>query len=189
MRDNLTISTETQVNELLFEGLRCIGVRALAQGKPQEFRAEEVIMCSGAIHSPAHLLRAGIGPAGHLREMGIEPRANLPGVGQRLMDHPSVAVAAWLKPHARINNDWTRRHMFVALRYSSELDGIPPGDMFSASPTRRRGTRSASGSGRSSSRCTKPAPRRGKCGSPRPIGATSPKWRSIFCRIGVTSIG
>ena len=130
MRDNLTISTETQVNELLFEGLRCTGVRALVQGKPEEFRAGEVIMCSGAIHSPAHLLRAGIGPAGHLREMGIEPRANLPGVGQRLMDHPSVAVAAWLKPHARINNDWTRRHMFVALRYSSGLDGIPPGDMF-----------------------------------------------------------
>jgi 5-(hydroxymethyl)furfural/furfural oxidase len=132
LRDNLAISTETQVSELLFDGLRCVGVRALVAGRPQDFRAREVILSCGAIHTPAHLLRAGIGPAGHLREMGIELRANAPGVGQRLMDHPSVAVAAWLKPHARINNDWTRRHLYVALRYSSGLDGIPPGDMFLA---------------------------------------------------------
>jgi 5-(hydroxymethyl)furfural/furfural oxidase len=57
-------------------------------------------------------------------------RAHLPGVGQRLMDHPAVAVAAWLKPHARIVTDWTRRHMFVALRYTSKLPGVPTGDMF-----------------------------------------------------------
>ena len=130
LRPNLTIATDTQVVGLLFDGLRCIGVEALVSGKQQQFQANEVILCSGAIHSPAHLLRAGIGPAGHLRDLGIELRANVPGVGQRLMDHPSVAVAAWLKPEARIIQDWTRRHMFVALRYSSGLDGIPPGDMF-----------------------------------------------------------
>ncbi|MGH7154209.1 MAG: GMC family oxidoreductase, partial [Acetobacteraceae bacterium] len=130
LRSNLTISTDTQVTGLLFDGLRCTGVKASVSGKQQQFHANEVILCSGAIHSPAHLLRAGIGPAGHLRDLGIELRANVPGVGQRLMDHPSVAVAAWLKPKARIIQDWTRRHMFVALRYSSGLDGIPPGDMF-----------------------------------------------------------
>jgi len=76
------------------------------------------------------MLRAGIGPAGHLRDLGIEVRAAVPGVGQRLMDHPAVAVAAWLKPHARIIEDWTRRHMFVALRYTSKLPEAPAGDMF-----------------------------------------------------------
>ncbi len=129
-RANLTISTDTQVSGLVFEGQRCVGVEALVNGRPTTFRGNEVILSSGAIHSPAHLLRAGIGPAGHLREKGIEVRAAVPGVGQRLMDHPAVAVAAWLKPHARIIEDWTRRHMFVALRYTSKLPDAPSGDMF-----------------------------------------------------------
>jgi 5-(hydroxymethyl)furfural/furfural oxidase len=130
MRENLTISTDTQVSTLLFDGMRCVGVKALVAGRETEFRGREVILSSGAIHSPAHLLRAGIGPAGHLRDLGIDVRANVPGVGQRLQDHPAVAVAAFIKPHARIVNDYTRRHIYLALRYSSELDCIPPGDMF-----------------------------------------------------------
>jgi 5-(hydroxymethyl)furfural/furfural oxidase len=130
LRANLTISTDTQVSTLLFDGLRCVGVKARVGGRETEFRGKEIILCSGAIHSPAHLLRAGIGPAGHLRELGIDVRANAPGVGQRLQDHPAVAVAAFIKPHARIVNDYTRRHIYTALRYSSKLDGIPRGDMF-----------------------------------------------------------
>jgi 5-(hydroxymethyl)furfural/furfural oxidase len=130
MRDNLTISTDTQVATLLFDGLRCVGVKARVGGRETEFRGREVILSSGAIHSPAHLLRAGIGPAAHLRDMGMEVRANAPGVGQRLQDHPAVAVAAFIKPFARIINDYTRRHIYTALRYSSNLPGIPAGDMF-----------------------------------------------------------
>ena len=52
---------------LLFEGTKCVGVKALVKGQQTEFRAKEVIVSSGAIHSPAHLLRAGIGPVGALR--------------------------------------------------------------------------------------------------------------------------
>jgi 5-(hydroxymethyl)furfural/furfural oxidase len=130
MRENLTISTHTQVAGLIFDGLRCVGVRALVEGREQEFRGREIILSCGAIHSPAHLLRAGIGPVGHLRDLGIDVRAALPGVGQRLQDHPAVAVAAFLKPHARIIHDYTRRHIYTALRYSSNLPGIPAGDMF-----------------------------------------------------------
>ena len=74
-RRNLTISTETQVAELLFEGKRCVGVVAYVKGQRTEFRAREVILSCGAIHSPAHLLRAGIGPVGHLKDLGIEVRA------------------------------------------------------------------------------------------------------------------
>jgi 5-(hydroxymethyl)furfural/furfural oxidase len=130
MRENLTISTDTQVTSLQFDGLRCIGVSAMVAGRPTEFRGREVILSSGAIHSPAHLLRAGIGPAGHLRDLGTEVRAAAPGVGQRLQDHPAVAVAAFIKPHARIIHDYSRRHIYLALRYSSQLNGIPQGDMF-----------------------------------------------------------
>ena len=135
MRPNLEISTETQMSELIFEGNACVGVKARVKGRPHEFRAKEVILSSGAIHSPAHLLRAGIGPVGHLKELGIDVRAALGGVGQQLMDHPSISVSAYVKPHARMN-DYTRRHLLVGLRYSSGLEGIPPGDMFAVAVTK-----------------------------------------------------
>jgi 5-(hydroxymethyl)furfural/furfural oxidase len=129
LRENLTISTDTQVTELLFEGLKCIGVKALLGGKETEFYGNEIILSSGAIHSPAHLLRAGIGPAMHLNDLGIPVRANVAGVGQRLMDHPSIAVASFIHPEARIN-EYTGRHALMGMRYSSETDGAPMGDMF-----------------------------------------------------------
>jgi 5-(hydroxymethyl)furfural/furfural oxidase len=130
-RANLTISTDTQVRELLFEGTRCVGVKAEVDGREQEFRGREVVLSCGAIHSPAHLLRAGIGPVGHLREMGIPVLMGLAGVGQRLMDHPSIALSSFIRPGARMNAH-TRRHVQVGLRYSSGLAGVPKGDMFVA---------------------------------------------------------
>jgi 5-(hydroxymethyl)furfural/furfural oxidase len=129
LRPNLAISTQTVVTGLLLEGARCVGVKALVAGREQEFRGGEVILCSGAIHSPAHLLRAGIGPAGHLRDLGIAVVAALPGVGQGLMDHPSISLSAFVKPEARLNG-LTRRHILVGLRYSSGMGGAPAGDMF-----------------------------------------------------------
>jgi 5-(hydroxymethyl)furfural/furfural oxidase len=130
-RANLTISTDTQVKELLFEGTRCVGVKALVSGREQEFRGNEVILSSGAIHSPAHLLRAGIGPVGHLKEMGIPVLMGLEGVGQRLMDHPSISLSSFVRRGARMN-EHTRRHIQLGLRYSSGLSGVPAGDMFVA---------------------------------------------------------
>jgi 5-(hydroxymethyl)furfural/furfural oxidase len=130
-RPNLNISTDTQVKELLFDGTRCIGVKALVRGREHEFHGNEVILSCGAIHSPAHLLRAGIGPVGHLKEMDIPVRAGLEGVGQRLMDHPSIALSSFIRRGARVN-EHTRRHIQVGLRYSSGLPGVPQGDMFVA---------------------------------------------------------
>jgi 5-(hydroxymethyl)furfural/furfural oxidase len=127
-RENLTILPQTQVSELLFEEARCIGIRALVQGRPAELRANEVVICCGAVHSPAMLLRAGIGPAGHLRDLGIPVRAARAGVGQRLMDHPSISVASYLKPGAR-RNPHSQRSLQLGMRFSSNLDGAPPGDM------------------------------------------------------------
>ena len=130
-RANLTISTNTQVKELLFEGTRCVGVKALVDGREQEFRGREIVLSCGAIHSPAHLLRAGIGPVGHLKEMGIPVVMGLAGVGQRLMDHPSISLSSFVRRGARMN-EHTRRHIQMGLRYSSGLPGIPAGDMFVA---------------------------------------------------------
>ena len=130
-RANLTISTDTQVKSLLMEGTRCVGVIAMVDGKETEFRGREIVLSCGAIHSPAHLLRAGIGPVGHLADLGIPVVAALPGVGQRLMDHPSISLSSYIRRDARMNQH-TRRHIQVGLRYSSDLPGVPKGDMFVA---------------------------------------------------------
>lgn len=135
LRENLTIRSETQVREILFDDRRATGVVADQRGNVETFHAREVIVCCGAIHSPAMLLRSGIGPAGHLRDVGVEIRANVPGVGQGLMDHPSVAVSAYVRAPYRLADDM-RRHMHVGLRYSSGLEGVPAGDMMLVSVTK-----------------------------------------------------
>jgi 5-(hydroxymethyl)furfural/furfural oxidase len=127
----LTVSTDTTVRGLLFDGPACVGVRATVGGRLEEYHGREVILCTGAIHTPAHLLRAGIGPAGELRALGIDVRANLAGVGARLMDHPSIGLASFINRRARMDGR-TRRHIHVAMRYSSGLAGAPAGDMFVA---------------------------------------------------------
>jgi 5-(hydroxymethyl)furfural/furfural oxidase len=129
LRPNLAISTATVVTSLLLEGTRCVGIKALVEGRETELRGREVILCSGAIHSPAHLLRAGIGPPGQLRDLGIPVVTALPGVGQGLMDHPAISLSSFIKPEARLNG-LTRRHILVGLRYSSGIGGAPAGDMF-----------------------------------------------------------
>ncbi len=99
-RSNLTISTDTQVKSLLFEGTHCVGVTAMVDGQEQEFRAKEVILSSGAIHTPAHLMRAGIGPVGHLARDGhpggrgpARRRPATDGPSRRSRSPPSSAAA------------------------------------------------------------------------------------------------
>jgi len=88
----------------------------------------EIIVSSGAIGSPALLLRSGIGPVAHLRDLGVDIVAALPGVGQNLMEHPSIALASFIDDGARIN-DVTRHHIRIGARYSSMIGGAPQGDM------------------------------------------------------------
>lgn len=130
-RKNLKLLTQTHVTRLLFEGKQCVGVEAIVEGQRVEFRGGEVVLSSGAIHSPAHLLRAGIGPVEHLKQLGIPVLSALEGVGRGLMDHPSIGLSAFNRREGRMNG-LTRRHFQVALRYSSGLAGTPAGDMFCA---------------------------------------------------------
>lgn len=125
LRPNLTISANTHVRDLLFDGSRCVGVRAvMADGQEIDIRGREVIVCGGAIHSPAILLRSGIGPVEPLRKLGIPIQANVPGVGHGLTDHPSISVAAFLKPPART----VGKSLLMGLRFSSDPQQ-PNGDM------------------------------------------------------------
>ena len=70
-------------------------------GEDKQFSAREIILALGGIHSPAFLMRSGIGPAAHLRELGIEVRHDLPGVGGNLSNHAIVFVGLLQKPDAR----------------------------------------------------------------------------------------
>lgn len=92
-RDNLEVVTGAQVQRLEMDGTRVTGVTFTRRGRTQTIKAyREVIVCAGAINSPQVLMTSGIGPAGHLREHGIEVRHDLPGVGQNLQDHPFLTM-------------------------------------------------------------------------------------------------
>lgn len=128
-RPNLTIWAETEVEKLLFEGTRCCAIVAHAASGERRVSAREVVLCAGALSSPAVLMRSGVGPAAHLQGHGIDVVVDLPGVGQHLMEHPSIALASYIRKGARVNNH-TRRHILMGWRYSSGLVEAPPGDMF-----------------------------------------------------------
>ena len=93
-RDNLRVVTGAHVLGLEIEAGSVTGVRyARRARRARTARAErEVILAAGSIGSPQLLLLAGIGPADHLREVGVEVRHDLPGVGRGLQDHPFVTV-------------------------------------------------------------------------------------------------
>jgi choline dehydrogenase len=92
-RSNLTLLTEAQVTELLFDRNRAVGVRLTRGGRTADYRADrDVVLAAGAYGSPHLLLLAGIGPARHLEQMAIRVRQDLP-TGRNLQDHLRVGLA------------------------------------------------------------------------------------------------
>ena len=92
-RPNLRVLTHTSVERVRLNEGRAVGVDARVRGKTWGITAKrEVLLSAGAINSPQLLMLSGIGPAGHLRSVGIDPVYDLPGVGQNLMDHLEVYV-------------------------------------------------------------------------------------------------
>jgi len=90
-RTNLTIATHALTLRVLIEHGRAIGVDYARDGQmEQAWAAREVIVCGGSFNSPQLLMLSGIGPAEHLREMGIAPLHDLPGVGKNLGEHPNI---------------------------------------------------------------------------------------------------
>lgn len=91
--ENLRIQTGSVATRVLFNGRRAKGVEFRRGGETTIVHAErEVVICAGAFNSPALLMRSGIGPADHLRDLGIEVILHSPGVGENLMDHPLTSV-------------------------------------------------------------------------------------------------
>ena len=129
-RNNLSIFGDALVDCVLFAGTRAVGVRVQLNGQWQTLRAREVLLCAGAVHSPAILLRSGIGPAAHLKELGVAVRADLP-VGEQFQDHPACAFAVNLREDRVPPPGF--RHTNCCVRYSSGLAESDPlmrtGDM------------------------------------------------------------
>ncbi len=128
-RANLRILADTFVEAILMEGRRAVGVRISRGGVTEELRGAEIVVSAGALHSPALLQRAGIGPAAALRQAGVEVVHALDGVGGNLQDHPAVSLACYLAPAGRQAAS-ARAAANLALRYDSGIAGCAPSDMY-----------------------------------------------------------
>ena len=129
-RPNLSIRGNALVDTVVFDGTRAVGVRVIVDGRSVVEYADTVVLSAGVIHSPAILLRSGIGPAEQLRRLGIDVRADLP-VGQGMQDHPTAMVSFPLTPEARLASPGDR-HTNVCVRTSSGPEA-PPLDLLFAS--------------------------------------------------------
>ena len=90
-RKNLSTETNVQVNKILFEGKKAVGVEYSKKGKTFSVKANaEVILSAGAINSPQILMNSGIGDSSELNKHGIDVLHELKGVGKNLQDHYAV---------------------------------------------------------------------------------------------------
>ncbi len=117
-RPNLRIVGDALVDRVMLDGGRAVGVRVKIDGEWTTVEAGEVVLSAGAVHSPAILLRSGIGP-------GLA--VNLP-VGQHLQDHPVAYAVLPLRDEAQPATPFDR-HTNVCVRYSSGLAGAGRNDM------------------------------------------------------------
>jgi choline dehydrogenase-like flavoprotein len=124
---NLTVRGDTLVDRVLFDGRRATGVEIVQDGERVHEHGDEIVLCAGSIHSPAILMRSGIGPSGVLSPLGIEVVADLP-VGQSLQDHPMICLSFPLREGKRVRSP-DDRTMNTCVRYSSDDPGGSFNDM------------------------------------------------------------
>jgi choline dehydrogenase len=121
---NLAIRTGTEVDRIVLEAGRAVGVR-LVDGS--EVRAGTVILAAGTYGSPSILLRSGIGPADHLAHVGIPVQVEVPGVGANLADHPGVDFdTGW----RGAGTSGPLLHTIATFRSEQSPVGAPPDLMF-----------------------------------------------------------
>ena len=127
-RPNLEIRGNALVDRILVDGNHATAIRVHLDGEWHTIPARQILLCAGAIHSPAILLRSGIGPAAHLQSLGIPVIRDNPHVGQHLMDHPVIRMTLPLRPHA-VTTDPDQRHTNCCVTYTSGLGGGGTRDM------------------------------------------------------------
>jgi predicted dehydrogenase (TIGR03970 family) len=116
-RSNLTVKALALVRRILFTGQQAVGVEVDSGGETFVVEADDIILSAGAIQSPQLLMLSGVGPADHLRGLGIPVIHDLPGVGQYLKNHPGVSVR--YLPQAQHTLDPNAPRNQVALRLTA----------------------------------------------------------------------
>jgi choline dehydrogenase len=91
-RPNLSVKANALVRRILFSGQQAVGIEVDRGGESLVIEAADIILSAGAIQSPQLLMLSGVGPADHLRHLGVSVVQDLPGVGQYLKNHPGVSV-------------------------------------------------------------------------------------------------
>ncbi|UYN97038.1 MAG: choline dehydrogenase [Enhydrobacter sp.] len=117
-RNNVHVVTDALVERIILDKNRAMGVRYVVGGRDEVARCErEILLCGGAVNSPHLLLLSGIGPADHLKSLGLRVWHDLPGVGGNLQDHLDAAILQFCKTrdtYDRANKLWSlwqyRRH-------------------------------------------------------------------------------
>ncbi len=128
-RGNLTIRGDALVDRIIFDGRTATSLRVrFGGGEFETIAAREIVLSAGAVHSPAILLRSGIGDPAALGALGIAVQHALPAVGQHFMDHPIIRASLNLRPdYAATDPD--QRHTNCCVTYSSGLAGGGRRDM------------------------------------------------------------
>lgn len=122
--ENLSVLGDALVDRVIFDGRRAVGVEVIRDGARGSEYGEEIVLCAGVIHSPAILMRSGIGPAAALSGLDIDVFADLP-VGEGMQDHPILAIGLPLRADTAIRTP-DDRHTNCCVRYSSgDPDGAP----------------------------------------------------------------
>jgi choline dehydrogenase len=92
-RPNLEVRSQCHATRLIIEGKRVTGIEYVRDGKPERARAaREIILSGGVIDTPKLLMLSGIGPADHLKTIGIPVVADVQGVGRNFQDHLKLSI-------------------------------------------------------------------------------------------------
>lgn len=90
-RKNVTLITKGQATKVLFEGKRANGIQIAVRGERRKLTAHRaVVLAAGSVNTPQLLQLSGIGPADHLRKVGVAVRQDSPAVGHHLQDHLGI---------------------------------------------------------------------------------------------------
>ncbi|MAS26635.1 MAG: choline dehydrogenase [Oceanospirillaceae bacterium] len=116
-RPNLTVMTGVQVEKVLLEDKKAVGVRIIKGGIKNDIKCRgEVILSAGPVGSPHILQLSGIGNADVLMKAGIDVKHELPGVGENLQDHLEFYFQFRCKQPITLNGqlDWFHKGLIGA---------------------------------------------------------------------------
>lgn len=123
-RANLTILTDCTVDRIVFDGKRATGVEIVRGGRREQLGAREVIVCGGAMASPAILERSGIGAPDRLEALGIPLVHANAEVGEGLIEHRGIIIQWKLKGELSQNREYSGwRLLRSTLNYYLRKDG------------------------------------------------------------------